>query len=86
MIGVNKNYNAAAKGIETFKKDMTAQIRYLKNDLIDSLDKKFARTGLDIEVPIMDNEGGAWEDRAMNKVSIDYKLDEVYPERIKKPL
>ena len=56
VIGVNKNYNAAAKGIETFKKDMSSQVRYLKNDIYDTIDKKFALTGLDNEVAIMDNE------------------------------
>ena len=37
-------------------------------------------------MPIMENEGGNWEDSWKNKVSPDYQLERIFPMRIKKPL
>ena len=41
-------------------KDMEDKMKYLSNELHDDLDKKFAQCGLDLEVVLMDNEGGNW--------------------------
>jgi hypothetical protein len=51
---------------------MQAQVQYLKQEMEDTLNKRFAYTGLDIEMPIMDNEGGDWELAGKNKLSPEY--------------
>jgi len=41
---------------------------------------------LNTEVPIMENEEADWNEKDANKIDPVFKLDEYFPDRVKKPI
>jgi hypothetical protein len=61
-------------------------MKMFENKIRTEVEKRFAMLALNTEVPIMDNEPANWEDKDSHKIDKIFKLDDYFPQRVKKPI
>jgi len=85
---VQGKFTKGDKENAAFKKDMERKFSLMDGDLKEMIEQRIAQVGLDLEVPLMENDEGNWDDfkHLDNKLGAHYNVDKFYSTRIKKPL